>query len=104
MTDDDDEMLNVNAFDILLKAAQDSSNFKKHKLPYSRGPELSKRQKKRRAEDKRGLATSADGCQLLTMGFLTSKALKILETSENSIKLDLSSLSLFFFLIIISIF
>ena len=42
MTDDDEEILNVNAFDILMKAAQDSSNFQSYKLPYVCGPELSK--------------------------------------------------------------
>ena len=104
MTDDDNEMLNVNAFDILLNAARDSSNFKKHKLPYSRNPELSEQQKKRRAGDKRGLAASVDGCQLLTTGFLTFKASEISETPEISIKSDRSSLSLFFLLIVICIF
>lgn len=102
MTDDDDKMLNVNAFDILLKAAQDFSNFKKHKLFYLSSFKLSEQPKKNHAGDKRGLAVSADGCQPLTTRFCTFRFLKISETSEISIRSDLSSLLLFSSLIVIN--
>ena len=92
MTDDDEEIINANAFDVLMKAAQDSSNFDTHKLPYSRGPELSKQQKRRLAGDKHQRAATANGCQPLTAGFFTTKASETLKTPA-----ELESLGLSFF-------
>lgn len=93
MTDDDEKILDVNAFDILMKAAQDSSNFENHKLSYVRGPELSKQQKRKLAGDKREQAALAHGCQSLTAGFLITKASEI---SKTPAKPDPSSLLFFF--------
>ena len=47
MTDDDEDVLDIDAFAKLLRAAQDSRNFESHKTPFLRGPHLSTRQKRR---------------------------------------------------------
>ncbi len=76
MTDDDEDILDVDAFTKLMKAAQDSSNFESHKTPFLRGPHLSSRQKRRYAQHQRELASSAHGCQPLTAGFLITPSSK----------------------------
>ena len=70
MTDDDEDVLDINAFTKLLRAAQDSSNFESHKTPFLRGFHLPIRQKRRHAQYQRKLASSAHGCQPLIAGFL----------------------------------
>lgn len=70
MTDDDEDIFDVDAFTKLMKAAQDSSNFESHKTPFLRGAHLSSQQKRRHAQHQRELASSAHGCQSLTAGFL----------------------------------
>lgn len=49
ITDDDEDVLDLDAFTKLLRAAQDSSKFESHQTPFLRGPHLSKRQKRRHA-------------------------------------------------------
>ncbi len=41
VTDDDENILDVDAFTKLMKALQDSSNFKSHKTPFLHGPHIS---------------------------------------------------------------
>lgn len=41
MTNNDKNVLDIDAFTKLLRAAQDSSNFKSYKTPFLRGPYLS---------------------------------------------------------------
>ena len=72
MIDDDKNIINVNAFDILMKAA--FKNFESSKILDLRSLELSDWQKRRIADEKHKLATSANGCQLFTAGFLIIKS------------------------------
>ena len=47
MTDDNEDVLDINAFTKLLKFAQDSNNFESHKTSFLRDPHFSTRQKMR---------------------------------------------------------
>ena len=67
----------------LMKAAS-ADDYGSHKIFYFCGPELSERQQRRIADQKRKLAASANGSQLLTTGFFinttNSKPVEDLET------------------------
>lgn len=75
MTNNDKNVININAFDILMKTA--SNNFENSKIPYSRSFELSERQKKRIVDKKCKLAASANRCQSFTAKFFI--VIKIVE-------------------------
>ena len=87
MIDDDKNIINVNAFDILMKAA--SKNFENSKIPYLHSPELFDRQKRNIADEKRKLAALANRCQSFTARFFTIKSpmteeiQEILESSKS---------------------
>ena len=46
ITDDDKDILDIDTFTKLIKATQDSSNFKSHKTPFLRGSHLSIQKKR----------------------------------------------------------
>lgn len=70
MTNDDKDILNIDAFTKLMKVAQDLSNFESHKTLFLRGPLFFLWQKKRHVKHQRELALLAHRCQPLTAGFL----------------------------------
>ena len=90
MTDNDEDVLDINAFTKLIRATQDSSNFESYKTPFSYGPYLSTRQKRRHAQHQHKLALSAHGYQLLIARFLITNIL------ERQTQVDPSLLSLLF--------
>lgn len=91
VTDNDEAEFDTDAFTMLMDAGKDLDNFTAYKVPYNRGPQLSKRQERRGAQKQRELAASAHGCRPLTAsGFFIQKS----TPSATSIPSETQSFSL----------
>ena len=77
MTDDDEDVLDIDTFNKLMKEAQDPSNFESHKALFLHGSLLSSRQKRRHTQHQCELDLSAHGCQPFTSGFSITTSLKL---------------------------
>ena len=70
ITDNNEDVLDIDAFTKLLKVAQNSSNFESHKTLFLHGSHLSTQQKRSYAQYHRKLALLVYGCQTFKVGFL----------------------------------
>ncbi len=84
MTDDDEDTLDEDAFAKLLGVARDFRNFETHKIAYIRGPSYTKQWERKRAQHRRELAASAQGCQPLEARFLIQKTVQSTVPIEQS--------------------
>lgn len=94
MTDNDEAEFDIDAFTMLMKAGKFLDNFAVHKVSYSRGPQHSKRHKRRNAQKHRELAASAHGSRPLTAaGFFTQKSTPLIPSPSDGLDSSPSDLN-----------
>ena len=93
MTDEDNDNLNSNAFNILIKIAQNFKNFDSHKFAYFWGLKLSDWQKQKYVDKKCKLIISIKGFLSFITGFFFTK---LLDIQKISITCDFSQSSFSF--------